>query len=78
MLRNTDFLTVLPRYALRHSAENSQLAELPVQLTLSSASVGMVSPKNRLESPLFAAFAAHMRDYVAKDLPTLQRATPKY
>ena len=78
MLRNTDFLTVLPRYALRHNAENSQLAELPVQLTLSSASVGMVSPKNRLESPLFAAFAAHMRDYVAKELPTLQRATPKY
>ncbi|MBU2992646.1 LysR family transcriptional regulator [Octadecabacter sp. 1_MG-2023] len=76
MLRHTDFLTVLPRYALRHRGENSRLAELPVQLTLSSTSVGMVSSSNRLESPLLAAFTAHMREYVAKESPALHLATP--
>ena len=73
MLRNTDFLTVLPRYTLRFSEDTSSLAQLPVQFSASSMSVGMVSPTNRLESPLLGAFASHMRDYVAAELPENHR-----
>lgn len=69
MLGATDFLTVLPRYAIvgRHTKDG--LTELPVRFTTSPMSVGMVTPCNRLESPLLAAFAKHMRAYVEKDLP---------
>ncbi|MEP6017255.1 MAG: LysR family transcriptional regulator [Paracoccaceae bacterium] len=76
VLRNTDFLTVLPRYALRQSEDTRSLAQLPVQFTSSAMSVGMVTPTNRLESPLLAAFATHMRDYVAKELPALHHLEP--
>lgn len=67
MLRKTDFLTVLPRYALRQSENTTSLAALPVHFTSSSMSVGMVTPTNRLESPLLASFARHTRDYVASE-----------
>jgi DNA-binding transcriptional LysR family regulator len=73
MLRNTDFLTVLPSYALRHSGTESRLVQLPVKFSSSSMSVGMVSPTNRLASPLRQAFATHMRDYVAKELSIVHR-----
>ncbi|MEP5153803.1 LysR family transcriptional regulator [Planktotalea sp.] len=73
MLRNTDFLTVLPSYALRRSEDTDSLAQLPVQFTSSAMSVGMVTPTNRLESPLLTAFATHMRDYVAEELPALHQ-----
>ncbi len=76
MLRNTDFLTVLPRYALRHSAAKDSLAPLPIHIGASAMSVGMVTPQNRLESPLLAAFSAHMRDYVFSELPELQQQSP--
>ncbi|MGH1371654.1 LysR family transcriptional regulator [Planktotalea sp.] len=69
MLRHTDFLTVLPRYALRYSENMNKLAPLPVRFNSSLMSVGMVTPTNRLDSPLLTAFASHMRDYVAKESP---------
>ena len=70
MMRNTDFMTVLPSYVLSYSESTSSLAQLPVRFRSPSMSVGMVTPTNRLESPLLAAFASHMRDYVAKELPS--------
>lgn len=76
MLRNTDFLTVLPRYVLRQNENTRSLAQLPVNLRSSSMSVGMVTPTNRLESPLLAAFASHLRDYVAKELVVLPHRQP--
>lgn len=76
MLRNTDFLTVLPRYAIRQNGNISGLAQLPLNLRSSSMSVGMVTPTNRLESPLLAAFASHLRDYVTKELPVHHRREP--
>lgn len=69
MLRNTDFLTVLPQYALRETASESGLHLLPLRFAASTMSVGMVTPCNRMASPLMNAFAAHMRAYVAKELP---------
>ncbi|MCA8869215.1 MAG: LysR family transcriptional regulator [Rhodobacteraceae bacterium] len=68
MLRNTDFLTVLPRYAISRIAASNGLCALPVQFQSSFMMVGMVTPRNRLERPLLSAFAAHMHDYVAKEL----------
>ncbi len=68
MLRTTDFLTVLPRYAIRNPEPEGGLAVLPVRFESSSMTVGMVTSTGRLESPLLAAFANHMRDYVARDL----------
>ncbi|MDA9207412.1 LysR family transcriptional regulator [Octadecabacter sp.] len=72
MLRNTDFLTVLPRYTLRNSEYTSNLAALPIRFRSSAMSVGMVTPTNRLESPLLKEFATHARAYVAKNLPVLR------
>lgn len=76
MLRNTDFLTVLPSYVLRRNEDTRSLAQLPMRFRSSSMSVGMVTPANRLESPLLAAFATHMRRYVAKELSALHQLYP--
>ena len=76
MLRNTDFLTVLPRYALRGSAEEGDLGVLSVPSDLPPMLVGMVTPLNRVATPLQTAFADHMRDYVSAALPDLHKMTP--
>lgn len=76
MLRNTDFLTVLPRYAIRNTEPEGGLSTLPIKFESSTMSVGMVTSSDRLESPLMAAFASHMRDYVAKDLSERFRRKP--
>ncbi|PUB09651.1 DNA-binding transcriptional LysR family regulator [Yoonia sediminilitoris] len=68
MLRSTDFLTVLPRYAILGDQAKDRLAELPVRFVTSAMTVGIVTPRNRLESPLLAAFTNHMRSYVQNDL----------
>ena len=68
MLGSTEFLTVLPRYALRNPEHESRLSELPVKFESPSMTVGMVTSTRRLESPLLAAFANHMRDFVTHDL----------
>ncbi|MCP4319615.1 MAG: LysR family transcriptional regulator [Hyphomicrobiales bacterium] len=77
MLRTTDFLTVLPRYAIRNTEPEGGLSILPVRFASSSMTVGMVTSQARLESPLLAAFASHMRDYVAKDLSEGFKLKPK-
>ncbi|WP_373287414.1 hypothetical protein [Neptunicoccus cionae] len=45
-----------------------KLAALPVLHKPLLTSVGMVTRRNRHQSPLLHAFAAHMRDYVENDL----------
>ncbi len=64
MLRTTDFLTVLPRYAICRSEPEGGLSILPVRFTSPSMTVGMVQLKGSLKSPLLAAFTTHMRDYM--------------
>lgn len=66
MLRNTDFLTVLPRYALSQTQFKSGLIILPVELSGSNVTVGMLTRQGRQESPLLRAFKEHMRGYVAR------------
>jgi DNA-binding transcriptional LysR family regulator len=68
MLRTTDFLTVLPRYAISRADEENGLSVLPVKFSAASMSVGMVTSRNRLDSHLLTAFTTHMRDYVRNDL----------
>lgn len=77
MLRTTDFLTVLPRYAVRNMDTESGLSILPVRFSSAAMSVGMVTLKGRLESPLMAAFTDHMRAYVAHDLSERFRLRPE-
>ncbi len=67
MLRTTDFLTVLPRYAICRSEQESGLSILPVRFASSSMTVGMVQLRGRLKSPLLTAFTTHMRDYVISE-----------
>ena len=68
MLRSTDFLTVLPSYAIRNRDAMKDLVALPVRFKATSMTVGMVTIGNRAESPLLSAFARHMREYVDQDL----------
>ena len=66
MLRRTDFLTVLPRYALSQIQTNSGLSVLPVQFPTAPLAVGMVTPRQRPASPLLTAFLDHLRHYVSE------------
>ncbi len=68
MLRTTEFLTVLPRYAIRRSEPVGGLSPLPVRFASSSMTVGMVQLRGRQKSPLLAAFATHMRNYVREEM----------
>lgn len=61
MLRKSDFLTVLPRYALSHGYSESGLAVLPITLDSAPLTVGMVFLHGRRERPLLSAFKDHMR-----------------
>lgn len=73
MLRNSDFLTVLPRYAVRGFSANDRLGILPVQFGTPRMLVGTVTPSNRAPSPLLNAFGEHMRNYVSEALPNVHR-----
>ena len=73
MLRNTDFLTVLPRYALRGIAAEGRLGTLPIQSDLPPMLVGMVTPRNRMATQLLTVFSDHMRRYVSDELPDRHR-----
>lgn len=77
VLRNTDFLTVLPSYALREGDNKNSLSAVPVNFRTSAMTVGMVTPTNRLKSPLLNAFADHARDYVPKGLPSSNSGSNK-
>lgn len=64
MLRTTDFLSILPRFVVSESQLKSGLAILPVDLSAASRTVGMITHKKRLESPLVRAFKMHLRNSV--------------
>lgn len=66
MLRRTDFLTVLPRYALSQIQIDSGLTVLPVKFSTPFLAVGMVTSKERTASPLLKAFQEHLRHYVGE------------
>lgn len=67
MLRNTDFLTVLPSYAIRRVDQFSKLCALQLKLDAPSPNVGMVTPGNCLKSSLQTAFEAHLKSYLAEE-----------
>ncbi|MEM5581167.1 LysR family transcriptional regulator [Roseibium sp. AS2] len=64
VLRNTDFLTILPRYAM--SADRSDGLEIaPVDLPNAVQIVCMITLAGRGDSELTSDFKAHLRTYVA-------------
>lgn len=73
MLRNSDFLTVLPRYAVRGLAAKDRLGTLPVQFDEAAMLVGIVTSRGRVASPLLNAFLDHMRGFVSDELPDMHR-----
>lgn len=70
MLRSTDFLTILPQYAVVGNRDGDGLTHLSLKFVSSPYHIGIVAPQSRLKSPLLKAFAKHMRDYVRNDLKT--------
>jgi DNA-binding transcriptional LysR family regulator len=64
MLRRTDFLTVLPNYALSKTQTESGLSILPVKFAAATLTVGMMTLKQRQPSPLLTAFQEHVSAYV--------------
>jgi DNA-binding transcriptional LysR family regulator len=65
MLRKTDFLTVLPRYALSRIQTDNGLSVLPIKFDTVGLTVGMVTLKQRSQSALLSAFKQHVSNYVA-------------
>lgn len=61
LLRKSDFLTVLPRYAIRSSHANQDLCALPLKLETPPMTIGLVSPRNTTTSALQRAFETHLR-----------------
>ena len=61
LLRKTDFLTVLPRYAVRSGQANQDLCVLPLKLESPPMTVGLVSPRNTTRTMLQRAFETHLR-----------------
>ncbi len=64
LVRRSDFLTVLPRYAVRAGREDDFVV-LPVDLSTSAQTIAIMSRIDRDESELTSAFKAHMRAHVA-------------
>lgn len=65
ILRNSDFLTVLPRYTLRDDGSDG-LAILPVFLPTADQTIAMMTVDGHDETKLTVEFKNHMRAYVAK------------
>lgn len=64
LLRNTDFLTVLPTYAIDLNKPNG-LAIVPIDLPSPVNTVNMITLKEREETKLLADFKAHVRRHIA-------------
>lgn len=64
LLRDTDFLSVLPRYAVE-TGEKSGLEIMPIDLPNLEQVVSMITLAAREESKLIADFKAHMRNHIA-------------
>ncbi|MEL6642112.1 MAG: LysR family transcriptional regulator [Pseudomonadota bacterium] len=61
LLRKSDFLTVMPRYAIRSGPANQDLCALPLKLETTPMTVGVVSPRNNTRSRLQRSFETHLR-----------------
>lgn len=64
LVRRSDFLTILPRYAVQANGEDG-LAILPVTLPTSHQTIAMMSFADREEGKLTGEFKAHLRAYVS-------------
>lgn len=63
LVRRSDYLTILPRYAVR-TDDSDGLAILPVQLPTSDQTIATMSLANRDDTKLTAEFKAHLQMYV--------------
>lgn len=63
LLRSTDCLTMLPRYAIRANARDG-LAILQITLPAREQVVSMITLADREQSKLTSDFKAHLRNYV--------------
>jgi DNA-binding transcriptional LysR family regulator len=66
LLAMGDHVAVFPYSVLQFNADQYSLKVLPVRLPLRPWPVGMMTLKNRTLSPAVAAFADHVRRFVAK------------
>lgn len=66
-LRITDFLTVLPSYAI-HASRPSGLKTLPIDLPSPINTVNMITLKDQLETKLLLDFKEHVRQQIALPL----------
>lgn len=64
LLRRSDYLTILPRYAVQADGTDG-LAILPVRLPTADQTIAMMSLADREETKLTGEFKAHLRRYVA-------------
>lgn len=64
LVRRSDYLTVLPRYAVRNETEDS-LAILPVSLPTADQTISIMSRINYEETKLITEFKAHLRAHVS-------------
>jgi DNA-binding transcriptional LysR family regulator len=69
-LRITDFLTVLPSYAI-HTSRPSGLKTLPIDLPTPINTVNMITLNDQLETKLLVDFKEHVRQQIA--LPLKER-----
>lgn len=65
LLRNTDFLTVLPSYAINLQKPNG-LAIFPIDLPSPINTINMITLKEREETKLLADFKAHVHLHIAE------------
>ncbi|MCL4674531.1 MAG: LysR family transcriptional regulator [Pararhodobacter sp.] len=66
MLRKSDFLTVLPDYALKRNFTEDGLAQLPVAFEHSPLTVGLVTLMAQSERPILTAFKEHIRQALSQ------------
>jgi DNA-binding transcriptional LysR family regulator len=64
MLRQTDFLTVLPEFAIGHALTDRRISSLPIEFRTSPQMVGMMNQIRRSSSPLLNAFKDHTRKFI--------------
>lgn len=64
LVRRSDYLTILPRYAVRADPTDG-LAILPIGLPTAEQTIAMMSLADRDETKLVVEFKAHLRRYVS-------------
>lgn len=65
LVRRSDYLTILPRYAVRADGSDG-LAILPVNLPTAEQTIAMICLADREEAKLTGEFKAHLRMYVSE------------